>query len=167
MNHRPRYSYIDEGGGNSDAYGDIPPRAESIFMPLLLCIQFCLLFEVLTLWVHEYALAGGFRVMIGVFICVAHHFRSKEALETTIYTHDLAALIPMVAAQDVLVAVLMRGLFNLYSWLVIYTPIALYYAWLYRESRWVQMARDYVSLNRMKDIYVTMIGEQQQNEDIV
>lgn len=140
------------------------PRGESIFVPLLLCIQFCLLFEVLTLWVNEYALAGGFRLMIGVFVSVAHHFRSKEAYETTVYTQDLTSLIALVAAQDVLVAVLMRGLFNLYSWLAIYTPITLYYAWVYRQSRYMLALRDYVGAIKMRDVYAMISGHRQQQQ---
>lgn len=165
MNRRGRYSYTNGGGATTDT---MAPRAESIFTPLLLCIQFCLLFEVLTLWVHEYALACGFRVMIGVFVCVAHHFRGKEVTETTIYTHDLVSLVPLVAAQDVLVAMFMRGLFNLYSWIMIYTPITLYYAWLYRDSRYVHMLRDYVASVKAMDIInavMVMIGQQEDEEE--
>jgi hypothetical protein len=123
---------------------DTPPLLpQSIFTPLLLCIQLCLLFEVATLWMHEYVMALAFRLMIGLFVCAAYYFRYHREDDEMLQTQDLSSLLPIVAAQDILVALLTRGLFNLYSWLLIYTPVSLYCLYTYREHRCWPAARDY------------------------
>lgn len=123
---------------------DAPPLLpQSIFTPLLLCIQLCLLFEVLTLWAREYVMALAFRLMIGLFVCAAYYFRYYRDDDEMLQTQDLASLLPIVAGQDIMVALLTRGLFNLYSWLLIYTPVSLYCLYTYREHRCWLVARDY------------------------
>ena len=94
------------------------------------------------LWFDEYLVAAGFRLMIGVFVCVAYHFR-YIVTEQTLQTQDLAPLLPIVACQDIGVAVMTRGLFNLYSWLLIYTPVTVYCLYAYRESHYWLVAHHY------------------------
>ena len=138
---------VEEEEDDNDSFASAPTtRTQSIFVPLLLCIESCLFFEVLMLWFNEYLVAAGFRLMIGIFVCVAYHFRydtTVAATEQTLQTQDLAPLLPIVACQDIVVALLTRGLFNLYSWLLIYTPVALYCLYVYREHRYWLVVRRY------------------------
>ena len=161
--HQPRHSVAEamrhRRTNRLDEYG---AQRESIFYPLLVCIESCLFFEVVTLWRDEYLIALGFRLMIGVFVCVACHFRNRalaasgdnvDATSQTdneiivdetavIETHDLVYLLPIVVYQDVVVALLTRGLFNFYSLILIYTPCGLYWLYTHQKNTYVVALRD-------------------------
>lgn len=94
---------------------------ESLFMPLLLCIQVCLFFEIISLWLKEYIIAVSCRFMMLLFICFIYYFKKKEE-----YINDLTYLLSIVSIQDVFIAIITRGIFNTYSWLFIYLPIAIF-----------------------------------------
>jgi hypothetical protein len=95
---------------------------KSLFTPLLLTIQFSLLFELIALYIGELAMAIAVRVMILLLILCIYYLRGR--LEK--HADDMTLLLRVLAAQDLLMALLLRGLFNLYSALAIYVPVLVF-----------------------------------------
>ena len=104
-------------------------KSDSLFTPLLLCIQSLLLFELLALWLDELGMAIGCRAMILFFVGVICYFRQKPH-----YTSELATLLPLVLLQDIAVALVFRGLFSLYSSLCVYVPVV-FLIYLHNRAR--------------------------------
>lgn len=116
-------------------------KPESIFTPLLSCIQACLLIELIALWRGGDAVAVAIvcRLMILLFILLVYYFKSREKYEV-----ELNLLLCIVAVQDVFMAILFRGLLNLYSYIMTYIPVVvllcLHYKILDKSSllKWLQ-----------------------------
>lgn len=115
--------------------------SESVYVPLLLCIQMCLLLEVISLWVDERLLAFTFRLMIGCFVRVVYYFRSNCVQ----YSVELSQLLKVVIIQDTLVMLVTQGIFNLYVIFAVNLPsiiiLALFH---YRETlfEWYEKWRE-------------------------
>lgn len=107
---------------------------ESVYVPLLLCIQFCLVIEVVSLWLTEPLVALAIRCMIGGFVYLTHCLASQNT--------ELVRLSGIIAVQDIVVLTLTQGLFNLYVWLVVFVPTAFVHRewllsrWYYRRQFW-------------------------------
>lgn len=102
------------------------PLTESVYVPLLLCIQFCLVIEVVALWLSEPLVALALRCMIGGFVYLTHCLANHNT--------ELRRLLSVIAIQDIIVLTLTQGLFSLYVWLAVIIPTALYHRDFVRDS---------------------------------
>lgn len=98
---------------------DEPLLTESIYLPLLLSVQLCLLFEVISLWLEQWIAALSFRSMIILIIVLILYLKSRTNEK---YTAEFPHLLRVILIQDLIVMLLTQGLFVLYTWVFIYLP---------------------------------------------
>lgn len=132
---------------------------KSLFMPLILSIFSSRIMELVALWNREFTMALVCRIMIWCLLWVAYHFKNKKE-----YTDELALLLYITFVFDTGVALSLRGIVDLYSWLTIYIEgIVLVYI-VNRETIHLNLDTLY---KRIIKILLPQQQQQQQQQDLV
>ncbi len=111
---------------------------ESVYVPLLLCIQMCLSFEVISLWLDEIIVAIAFRFMIGGFVRATYYFKAHCDEK---YVSELFHLLKIIVIQDTIIMLVTQGLFSLYSLLMVYVPTLFIFIVIHRKAQLMEWWR--------------------------
>src|SRR5277367_908621 len=92
----------------------------SLLAAFLLCIDICLFFELLSIWIDDIVMAISFRSVIIFFLLTSYFFRNKKK-----FLNEFNYLLCIVLIQDLFISILTRRLFTVYTCIFVYLPILL------------------------------------------